>query len=171
MSTNAHILLKETDGTIQQIYSHWDGYLTGVGHELFIHFQDELKVRKLFALGDASCIGEFLEPSEMTRKFGFGPDWIKLQDISEKVVNDLRAEDRHHCKFYHRDRNEPWKDVKPNKYLSLAEYEASITEGWIEYVYLYSVESHSWFYCKQDPESIDFAPLTASVVDDTTTLN
>lgn len=171
MSTNAHILLEETDGTIQQIYSHWDGYLTGVGYELFTHFHDELKVRRLIALGDASCIGEFLAPSKMTQRFGFGPDWKKLMDCPDEVVNELKVEDRRHCKFYHRDRNEPWKDVHPHMYSSLAEYKESDIVGWIEYVYLYSIESQSWFYYAQNPESYDFAPLTAEVVDATPATN
>lgn len=62
MSTRAAIIRKTEDGQYEGIYSHWDGYLDGVGATLLEHYQDPGKVKRLLALGDISSLGERVEP-------------------------------------------------------------------------------------------------------------
>lgn len=58
MATRSTIALEFADGTVQQIYCHWDGYLSGVGAELQGDYMDPFKLRDLIDAGDTSVIGE-----------------------------------------------------------------------------------------------------------------
>ena len=58
MSTRSTIALEFADGTVQQVYVHFDGYLDGVGAELKSDYSDPFKLRELIDGGDMSTIGE-----------------------------------------------------------------------------------------------------------------
>jgi hypothetical protein len=57
MSTRSTIALEFADGTVQQIYCHFDGYLSGVGAELRSDYSDPFALRDLIDAGDTSTIG------------------------------------------------------------------------------------------------------------------
>jgi hypothetical protein len=57
MSTRSTIALEFADGTVQQIYCHFDGYLSGVGAELVSDYSDPFALRDLIDEGDTSTIG------------------------------------------------------------------------------------------------------------------
>jgi hypothetical protein len=57
MATRSTIALEFADGTVQQVYCHWDGYLSGVGAELVADYTDPFALRDLIAGGDMSTIG------------------------------------------------------------------------------------------------------------------
>lgn len=82
MATRSTIALEFADGTVGQIYCHWDGYLSNNGKILFESYQDPFKVRELIDLGDLSSLGP-----EIGVKHEFG-----------EVCQD--------CTFYGRDRGE-----------------------------------------------------------------
>ena len=56
MSTHSTIALEFQDGSISQIYCHYDGYLSGVGQTLLTHYSDFQKMSDLIALGDLSSL-------------------------------------------------------------------------------------------------------------------
>lgn len=58
MATRSTIALQYADGTIDQVYCHWDGYLSGVGQDLHYGYTDPFKLRELIDGGDMSTIGE-----------------------------------------------------------------------------------------------------------------
>lgn len=58
MATRSTIALEFADGTVQQVYCHFDGYLDGVGAQLRAEFTDPFKLRDLIDGGDMSSIGE-----------------------------------------------------------------------------------------------------------------
>jgi hypothetical protein len=58
MGTRSTIALEFADGTVEQIYCHWDGYLSGVGAELVSDYSDPFALRELIDAGDTSTIGE-----------------------------------------------------------------------------------------------------------------
>lgn len=59
MATRSTIALEFADGTVQQIYCHFDGYLSAVGANLMEYFTDPFKVRdELIDRGDMLSIGE-----------------------------------------------------------------------------------------------------------------
>jgi hypothetical protein len=61
MATRSNIGIRETDGTVKTIYSHWDGYPQHVGRILLAHYRDEDSVRALIDLGDISELHETLD--------------------------------------------------------------------------------------------------------------
>lgn len=58
MATRSTIALQYADGTVDQVYCHWDGYLSGVGQDLQDGYTDPFRLRELIDGGDMSCIGE-----------------------------------------------------------------------------------------------------------------
>lgn len=56
MATRSTIALEHADGTVSQIYCHWDGYLENNGSILLKHYQDPAKVAQLMTLGDLSSL-------------------------------------------------------------------------------------------------------------------
>jgi hypothetical protein len=83
MATRSTIALEYADGTIGQVYCHWDGYLEHNGRILFESYQDPFKLRELIDLGDVSVLHA---------------------NIGEKHDFNQRYEDG--CTFYGRDRGE-----------------------------------------------------------------
>jgi hypothetical protein len=57
MATRSRIASENQDGTVDSIYCHFDGYISGVGKTLFNHYDQE-KLEKLLELGDISSLGE-----------------------------------------------------------------------------------------------------------------
>lgn len=56
MGTRSTIALEFADGTVQQVYCHWDGYLAHNGKILAEHYMDPFKVRALIDLGGFSSL-------------------------------------------------------------------------------------------------------------------
>lgn len=56
MSTRSIIGLKNKDGSIQTIYTHFDGYPTGVGLQLFLNYRDLDTIKKLIKKGNRSSL-------------------------------------------------------------------------------------------------------------------
>lgn len=56
MGTRSTIALEYADGTVGQIYCHWDGYLEHNGQILLKHYTDPFKVRELLDRGDTSTL-------------------------------------------------------------------------------------------------------------------
>jgi hypothetical protein len=63
MATRSTISIKNSDGTISSIYSHWDGYLEGVGKILKENYNDENLARKILTEGDVSSLASNLYES------------------------------------------------------------------------------------------------------------
>lgn len=58
MSTRSTIAMEYGDGSIEQVYCHFDGYLEGVGKQLIEEYSNPFEVRDLIGQGDMSVIGE-----------------------------------------------------------------------------------------------------------------
>jgi hypothetical protein len=61
MGTRSTIALEFADGTVEQVYCHWDGYLSNNGRILQAHYMDPFKVKRLLALGGFSSLQESVE--------------------------------------------------------------------------------------------------------------
>jgi len=123
MGTRSTIALEYADGTVEQIYCHWDGYLDWNGKMLAEHYADPFKVRQLMDLGDMST----LQPS------------IGTQHAFEKAPEG-------ECTFYKRDRNESGCEAK--KFKDFADYKANHQYEEYEYI-LRNVDGKAvWFVAK-----------------------
>jgi hypothetical protein len=97
MGTRSTIALEYADGTVDQIYCHWDGYLDHNGKILAEHYSDPFKLRQLMDLGDMSSLAER----------------VGTQHAFEKAPEG-------ECTFYGRDRNES--GCKAKKFKDYADY-------------------------------------------------
>ena len=97
MATRSTIALEYADGTVDQIYCHWDGYLDNNGIILQEHYKDPFKVQKLMELGDVSSLGPELGDKhsfDIPHKYGT-PEYEAESDARRNI-----------CTFYGRDRGE-----------------------------------------------------------------
>ena len=97
MATRSTIALEFTDGTVSQVYCHWDGYLSHNGEILEQHYKDPFKLQQLIDLGDLSVLGEEIgvkRPFDNPHKYGSS----EYREFEELYKNQ--------CVFYNRDRGE-----------------------------------------------------------------
>ena len=126
MGTRSTIALEFADGTVQQVYCHWDGYLDHNGAILKEHYSNPFKLRELIDLGDLSS----LRP-EIGERHPFSPfvsDTEEFKALPEAEQERIKAETKASyeaaveagwCTFYDRDRGE---DCPARKYKNTDEY-------------------------------------------------
>ncbi len=97
MATRSTIALEFADGTIQQVYCHWDGYLAHNGQILLKHYSNPFVLQKLIDLGDISSLGPNIgEKHDFDIKAKYGsPEYIVEQEARQQITT-----------FYGRDRGE-----------------------------------------------------------------
>jgi hypothetical protein len=66
MGTRSTIALEFADGTVEQVYCHWDGYLEHNGKILQNHYMDPFEVKALVGLGGFSSLSETVEATAET---------------------------------------------------------------------------------------------------------
>jgi hypothetical protein len=74
MGTRSTIALEFADGTVEQVYCHWDGYLSNNGQILQAHYMDPFKVKELVALGGFSSLCATVEATAETAYTQRGED-------------------------------------------------------------------------------------------------
>ncbi len=80
MSTRSGIGLLRNE-EVRYIYCHHDGYVTGVGRLLFLHYPSPEQVDSLLALGDLSSLGA--TPDECTAYFrDYEAPWDEVQPLT-----------------------------------------------------------------------------------------
>ena len=102
MGTRSTIALEFADGTVEQIYCHWDGYLEHNGRILQEHYSDPFKLRDLIDMGDLSSLGK-----QIGHAHPFSPHASKEDEALYE-----HAKDQGYCTFYARDRGEAGCDKK-----------------------------------------------------------
>lgn len=108
MSTRSNIGIRNTDGTIEYIYCHFDGYPEHNGEILTQYYTNVNRVKELLKLGDLSVLGKF---------------------IGEKQDFDKRVKDC--CLAYGRDRGETGVSS------STTTLENLLSNGTIDYTYIF----------------------------------
>ena len=132
MGTRSTIALEYADGTVEQIYCHWDGYLSHNGKMLAEHYTDPFKVRQLMDLGDMST----LQPC------------IGTQHAFEKAPEG-------ECTFYKRDRNESGCGAK--RFKDFADYKANHQYQEFEYILRQANGKATWFVADHDGAYVTLA--------------
>jgi hypothetical protein len=88
MGTRSTIAIEFADGTVQQVYCHWDGYLEHNGKILAEHYMDPFKVRDLVDLGGFSSLDTTVEATRTSAYTQRGED-ISIERF--KNFADYRA--------------------------------------------------------------------------------
>lgn len=70
MGTRSTIALEYADGTIEEVYCRWDGYIDGVGKTLQDHYMDPFKVQQLVSQGAMSSLKESVNDCSFYTKRG-----------------------------------------------------------------------------------------------------
>ena len=148
MGTRSTIALEFADGTVEQVYCHWDGYLDHNGRILQDHYSDPFKLQKLINLGDLSSLGP-----NIGEKHPFSPHSSKEDEALYEHAKDMG-----YCTFYKRDRNESGCGAKKFKdYLDYAE-----NHQYEEYEYILRAcgDKAGWFVSDHGK---DFVPLAVAL--------
>jgi hypothetical protein len=151
MGTRSTIALEYADGTVQQVYCHWDGYLAHNGQILLKHYSNPFILRDLIDLGDISSLGKIVGT-----KHPFSPH----EGDTQKALYEA-AQAQGATTFYGRDRGETGTSAK--KFASYEDY--LLNHQYEEYEYiLRSVHGQAvWFVADH---SEDFKPLMQALVEE-----
>ena len=103
MATRSTISLEFADGTIGQVYCHWDGYLAHNGKILFENYSDPFILRELIDLGSVSSLRPNIGIQHPFSKFEIND---KSPDVDALISLYEEAEQKGWCTFYGRDRGE-----------------------------------------------------------------
>ena len=153
MATRSTIALEFADGTVGQVYCHWDGYLSNNGKILLNHYMDPFKVRELIDLGDISSLGSEIgvkHPFDNPASYG-SPEYEAYKEQYGNMT-----------KFYGRDRGEEGTKVKYFK--DFADYEANHQYEEFEYI-LRQVDGQAVWFVDQN-EGAGYEPLMEAYVEE-----
>ena len=136
MSTRGRIGVIKKVGSVESIYCHFDGYLEGVGKMLNDNYQNYNDIKELIKLGNIS-------------------------GLKEKVNSNNKDEE---TIAYHRNKGEDYKLNKPMISKSLDEFQNTLFDSWIGYIYLYNEESKIWLWDNYtiDDSKLNLKPLKDS---------
>ena len=95
MATRSTIALEFADGTIGQVYCHWDGYLAHNGKMLMEYYSNPFILRDLIDLGSLSSLRPQIGTKHPFSMF----EANMTQDEYANLYRDM-------CTFYERDRGE-----------------------------------------------------------------
>ena len=116
MGTRSTIALEFADGSVEQVYCHWDGYLAHNGQILQKHYINPFILRDLIDLGDISSLKPTIGTKHAFSHFG--------TTLDQEAYNFLYGE---MTTFYGRDRGETGTSAKKFKdyedYLAHHQYE------------------------------------------------
>ena len=149
MGTRSTIALEFADGTVQEVYCHWDGYLSHNGAILQEHYSDPFKLRDLIDLGGLSKLGPEVgvkRPFDNPGKYG-SPEYIAFQNL---YANQ--------CTFYTRDRGER---LQVNKFKDYEDYLANHLYEEFEYILRQVNGKAVWFV---DCGATGYVPLATALI-------
>lgn len=147
MGTRSTIALEFADGTVEQVYCHWDGYLDHNGVILLQHYSDPFKLRELIDLGDISS----LRPTVGT-KHAFSRLEVPMDgEAYDKLYGDMTT-------FYARDRGETGTSAK--KFKDFADYKANHQYEEFEYILRACGDKAVWFVADHNST---YVPLTVAL--------
>ena len=138
MSTRAMIgYLNKDTNKVTGIYSHWDGYPTGVGTNLMKFYGNPQRVLHLIDAGDVSAIDW---DTGHANHYAFRSTWVNWNSIDKKYDNEW---DRGGL-------DEKWEDVKPRLYSKgIEQYldETLTGKSMIAYAYLFDTSLEPRWRC------------------------
>ena len=134
MATRSTIALEFADGTIGQVYCHWDGYPSHTGEILLEHYSDPFKLRELIDHGNLSVIG---------KDIGFKHPFENPYKLGTTEYNEFHIRFKDMCLFYRRDRDDY--DSRAIFYKNFRDYVDN--HEYQEYEYILRTDGN-WYVCK-----------------------
>jgi len=132
MATRSTIALEFADGTVQQVYCHWDGYLSNNGKLLLENYSNPFTLRELIDLGDISSLR-----TTIGVKHAFSQFETKMSSEDyDKLYGEMTT-------FYGRDRGETGTGAK-----SFKDFE-DYKENFCHEEYAYILRKDGNWYVKQ----------------------
>ena len=146
MGTRSTIALEFADGTVEQVYCHWDGYLSNNGKILAEHYSNPFVLRDLIDLGDISSL-----KSTIGTKHAFSHFELRAEEVAgyKLLTEDMTT-------FYGRDRGETGADKK--KLLDFQDYMVRFQHE--EYAYILRKDGN-WYVKQYDNEFELLVPALA----------
>ncbi len=93
MATRSTIALEYADGTVGQIYCHWDGYLEHNGNILLEQWMDPFEVQKMLDRGDMSTLGNSVEQCEFYTQRGEELNPQRMYKSFEEYTREAQFEE------------------------------------------------------------------------------
>lgn len=140
MATRSTIALEFADGTVDQIYAHWDGYLSHNGRILLESYMDPFKVQQLIELGSLSVLTPEIgvkHPFDNPHRYGT----VEHQAFKDEFASM--------CVFYCRDRGE---DLAITRLASFSDYEENGQREEYNYIMRNIDGVPTWFVMSDDTE-------------------
>lgn len=146
MGTRSTIALEFADGTVEQVYCHWDGYLSNNGQLLLNYYSNPFVLRDLIDMGDISSLGRVIGTKHPFSSYG--------SDETEKALYEA-AQAAGATTFYARDRGET--GVEAKKFKDFADYKANHQYEEYEYI-LRNVNGIAiWFVAEHGDNYVELA--------------
>ncbi len=152
MATRSTIALEFADGTIGQVYAHWDGYLSHNGRILVESYSDPFKLQQLIDLGGVSTLGAEIgvkHPFDNPGRFN-DPEYL-----------EYKAKYGNMCKFYGRDRGET--EMEATYFKDFSDYVANCQREEFDYI-LRNIDGVATWFVSEDR---DFTMLTLEMTKET----
>lgn len=130
MSTNSSIAVQHADGSISQVYCHWDGDLDWNGKHLVKYYNSQEIAQDLVELGSISTLQEFMYPD---------PKYPHTFNRAQEKVTV----------FYHRDRGD---DLDVMRYDNMEHYKKSGQLEEFNYLFSNGKWSCITYYGKKYPD-------------------
>jgi hypothetical protein len=129
MGTRSTIALEFADGTVGQVYCHWDGYLEHNGKILFENYSDPFKLRDLIDQGDISSLKPEIGTKHPFSQFETDLTYTGFADLYDNMTT-----------FYGRDLGEEGTEARYFK--DFADYKANHQRE--EYAYILRTDGQ-WY--------------------------
>ena len=136
MATRSTIAIAREDGSVAQVYCHWDGYLENNGVLLVNHYNTADKVEELIAGGDISSLGEIVGVEH--------PFDTRIAEMAQEEYDRLYG---NMTLYYGRDRGEEGTGARV--FGDVAEYEKAGDSGMFE-EFNYLFIDGRWYYKSYD---------------------
>ena len=151
MGTRSTIALEFADGTVEQVYCHWDGYLSHNGQILQKHYSDPFVLQKLIDLGDISSLGK-----EIGEKHAFSQFELRAEEV--QAYKELTE---NWTTFYGRDRGETGVDKK--SFVDFQDYLAHHQYEEYDYILRNVNGKATWFVSDHDGAYVE---LEGAIIDE-----
>ena len=151
MGTRSTIALEFADGTVEQVYCHWDGYLEHNGKILFENYSNPFILRDLIDLGDISSLGKIVGT-----KHPFSPHEGETQKALYEAAVAAGA-----TTFYGRDRGE--NGVAAKKFASFEEYKANHQYEEYEYILRNVNGVATWFVAEHSDRYVPLEEALSTI--------